>query len=66
MPSILKAIALLSSPERDLMLADDLLNTIQRKVSDCPILEDSLAAIPCLGQVQSLIRTDWLEIISLV
>ena len=62
---ILKKIALITSPENDLMLTDDLLNKYRQTppISDCQILDDSLATKPCLGRFQALIRTDSLEII---
>ena len=47
------------------MLAYDLLNKDSQTspISGCQILDDRLAAIPCLGRLQTLIRTDSLEII---
>ena len=65
---IMKNIALMSSPENDLMLTDDLLNKYRQTlpISDCQILDNSLANIPCLGQLQTLIWAESLEIIHLV
>ena len=58
-------VVLISRPENDLMLTDGLLNKYRQTppISDCQILDESLATIPCLGQLQTLIRTDSLEII---
>ena len=58
----------MSSPENDLMLTDDLLNKYRQTppISDCQILDNSLANIPCLGQLQTLIWAESLEIIHLV
>ena len=47
------------------MLAYDLLNKYRQTspISDCQILYDRLATIPCLSRLQTLIRADSLEII---
>ena len=47
------------------MLAYDLLNKNRQTspILGCQILDDRLATIPCLGRLQTLIRTDSLEII---
>ena len=60
-----RKIVLIPSPENYLMLTDDLLNKFRKTPpsSDCQIVDDSLATIPCLGRLQILIRTDSLEII---
>ena len=59
---ILKKKALISRAENDLMLTDDLLNKYR---FGCQILDDGLANIPCLGQLQNLIRAESLKLYTL-